>query len=141
MKRLITGLIAASLTASAWAAEHKIAFHVDQNDPQVMNMTLNNVQNAVNYYKAQGDTATIEVVAYGPCLNMFIAGKSPVADRIERMSLDIDNLAFKACGNTHKNMSKKAGKDVKLLDATEITPSGVIRLIELQKKAYAYIRP
>jgi hypothetical protein len=48
---------------------------------------------------------------------MFFAGKSPVADRIERMSLDIDNLAFKACGNTHKNMSKKAGKDVKLLDA------------------------
>jgi intracellular sulfur oxidation DsrE/DsrF family protein len=75
---------------------------VDQNDPQVMNMTLNNVQNAVNYYKAQGDTATIEVVAYEPDLNMFIAGKSPVADRIERMSLDIDNLAFKACGNRHK---------------------------------------
>ena len=88
-------------------------------------MTLNNVQSAVNYYKAQGDTATIEVVAYGPGLNMFIDGKSPVADRIERMSLDIDNLAFKACGNTHKNMSKKAGKDVKLLDAAEIThPQG-----------------
>ena len=135
------GLIVAALTASAWAADHKIAFHVDQNDPQVMNMTLNNVQNAVNYYKAQGDTATIEVVAYGPGLHMFIAGKSPVADRIERMSLDIDNLAFKACGNTHKNMSKTAGKDVKLLDAAEITPSGVIRLIELQEKGYAYIRP
>jgi intracellular sulfur oxidation DsrE/DsrF family protein len=141
MKRLMTGLIAAALTASAWAAEHKIAFHADQNDPQVMNMTLNNVQNAVNYYKAQGDTATIEVVEYGPGLNMFIAGKSPFADRIERLSLDIDNLAFKACGNTHKNMSKKAGKDVQLLDAVVITPSGVVRLVELQEKGYAYIRP
>jgi intracellular sulfur oxidation DsrE/DsrF family protein len=38
-------------------------------------------------------------------------------------------------------MSKKAGKAVKLLDATEITPSGVIRLIELQEQGYAYIRP
>ena len=85
-----------------------------------MNMTLNNVQNAVNYYTEQGDT--IEVVAYGPGLTMFIADKSPVADRIERMSLDIDQLAFKACGNTHKNMSKKAGKEVKLLDAAEIIP-------------------
>jgi len=141
MKTFVTGLIAASLTVSAWSAEHKIAFHVDQNDPQIMNMTLNNVQNAVNYYQSQGDTATIEVVAYGPGLNMFVAGKSPVADRIERMSLDIDNLAFKACGNTHKNMSKKAGKDVQLLEAAEITPSGVIRLIELQEKGYAYIRP
>jgi intracellular sulfur oxidation DsrE/DsrF family protein len=40
-----------------------------------------------------------------------------------------------------QNMSKKAGKDVKLLDAPDITPSGVIRLIELQEKGYAYIRP
>ncbi|MFZ9022635.1 MAG: hypothetical protein ACO2ZA_06025 [Litorivicinaceae bacterium] len=35
----------------------------------------------------------------------------------------------------------KAGKEVKLLDAAEITPSGVIRLIELQEQGYAYIRP
>ena len=38
-------------------------------------------------------------------------------------------------------MSKKAGKEVKLLDAAEITPSGVIRLIELQEQGHAYIRP
>lgn len=141
MKTLLTGLMTACMTLSAWAADHQIAFHVDQNDPQIMNMTLNNVQNAVNYYKEQGDTVTIEVVAYGPGLTMFVADKSPVADRIERMSLDIDQLTFKACGNTHKNMSKKAGKEVKLLDAAEITPSGVIRLIELQEQGYAYIRP
>ena len=141
MKTLLTGLMTACMTLSAWATDHQVAFHVDQNDPQIMNMTLNNVQNAVNYYKEQGDTVTIEVIAYGFSLAMFIADESPVADRIERMSLDIDQLAFKACGNTHKNMSKKAGKAVKLLDAAEITPSGVIRLIELQEQGYAYIRP
>ncbi len=32
------------------------------------------------------------------------------------MSLDIDQLAFKACGNVYKNLSKKAGKDVKCQD-------------------------
>ena len=102
MKTLLTGLMTACMTLSASGADHQVAFHVDQNDPQIMNMTLNNVQNAVNYYKEQGDTVTIEVVAYSPGLNMFVADKSPVADRIERMSLDIDQLAFKACGNTHK---------------------------------------
>ena len=141
MKTLLTGLMTACMTLSAWATDHQVAFHVDQNDPQIMNMTLNNVQNAVNYYKEQGDTVTIEVIAYGFSLAMFIADESPVADRIERMSLDIDQLAFKACGNTHTNMSKKAGKAVKLLDAAKITPSGVIRLIELQEQGYAYIRP
>ena len=131
----------ACMILSTLAADHQVIFHVDQNDPQIINMILNNVQNAVNYYKEQGDTVTIEVVAYGPGLTMFVADKSPVADRIKRMSLDIDQLAFKACGNTHKNMSKKAGKALKLLDTAEITPSGVIRLIEPQEQGYAYTRP
>ena len=77
MNTLLTGLMTACMTLSAWATDHQVAFHVDQNDPQIMNMTLNNVQNAVNYYKEQGDTVTIEVVAYGPGLTMFVAKKKP----------------------------------------------------------------
>lgn len=98
------------MSLSAWAADHQVAFHVDQNDPQIMNMTLNNPQKAVNFFKERGDTVTIEVVAYDPGLNIFVADKSPVADRIERANLDIEQLAFEACGNTHKNISKKQAK-------------------------------
>ena len=94
---------------------HRVAVHVDENDPKVMNMALNNVQNLTNYYKSQGDTVVVEVVAYGPGLNMFIAGKSPVEQRISAMSLEMDNLTFAACGNTHRNMSQKAGKEIALV--------------------------
>ncbi len=65
------------MTLPARAADHQIAFHVDQNDPQIMNISLNNLRSAMNDYKEQGDTVTIEVVAYGPELNIFIAGKAP----------------------------------------------------------------
>jgi len=130
------------MTAGQSMAEKiHIAFHVDENDPAVMNMALNNAQNVQNYYAAQGDEAVIEIVAYGPGLNMFVAGKSPVADRISTMSLEIDDITFSACGNTHRKMSQKAGTDVALLPEAQIVPSGVVQLVTLQQKGYAYIRP
>ena len=66
MKKIATATAAAlCLASAAWAegVTHKLAIHVDQDDPQVMHMALNNAQNVVNHYKAQGDTAVIEVVA------------------------------------------------------------------------------
>ena len=144
MKRFIaTTALAVMMATSAFAegVVHRVAVHVDQNDPQVMNMALNNVANLTSYYEAQGDTVMVEVVAYGPGLNMFVPGKSPVEDRISTMSLEMENLSFAACGNTLRNMSKKAGKDITLMDEATIVPSGVVRLIELQEKDYAYIRP
>lgn len=142
MKKTASILCAMVLTASAaWAEKIHVAFHVDENDPAVMNMTLNNAQNLTNYYKQKGDEAVIEIVAYGPGLNMFVAGKSPVADRISAMSLEIDDISFSACGNTHRKMSEKAGSEVALLPEAAIVPSGVVRLVELQQQGYAYIRP
>ena len=144
MKHLITAAALSLAMASGAYAEgqkHHIAIHVNENDPQVMNIALNNAQNVANYYAAQGDEVVIEMVAYGPGLNMLIPGKSPVEDRISTMSLALDNLTFSACGNTHRKMSEKAGSEVALLDEAELTPSGVVRLIELQEQGYAYVRP
>ena len=147
MKQLITAAALALGTTlaagAAWAEgqTHHIAVHVNQNDPQVMNMALNNVANLNTYYQSQGDTAVIEVVAYGPGVNMLVSGKSPVADRISTMSLEIEGLSFAACGNTYRKMSEKAGHDVALLDEAGIVPSGVVRLVELQQQGYAYVRP
>lgn len=134
-------LAVGATSALAEGQTHHVAIHVDENDPKVMNMALNNAANVNAYYTSQGDSVVIEMVAYGPGLAMLIPGKSPVADRIATMSLEIDNLSFAACGNTHRNMSAKAGKDLPLLDEAVMVPSGVVRLIELQENGYAYVRP
>lgn len=142
MKYLVTAAaLFAATTAFAEGQKHYVAIHVDENDPAVMNMALNNAQNVANYYAAQGDEVTMEMVAYGPGLNMFIPGKSPVEQRISTMSLELDNLSFSACGNTHRKMSEKAGKEIALMSEANMTPSGVVRLIELQEQGYAYVRP
>lgn len=144
MKKLAIIIGAMMMMVSAAFAEgvtHYVAIHVDQNDPKVMNMALNNAANVTKYYESQGDTVEIELVAYGPGLNMFIPGKSPVADRISTMSLQFENLSFSACGNTHRKMSAKAGHDIVLMDEANMVQSGVVRLIELQENGFAYIRP
>ncbi|MBT8411449.1 MAG: DsrE family protein, partial [Octadecabacter sp.] len=98
--------------------------------------------NVSNHYTAQGDDVMIELVAYGPGLHMFREDTSPVRDRIAAMELEMENLSFAACGNTLANMSRRAeGAEIALLDGVTVTPSGVVRLMELQNQGYSYIRP
>ncbi len=147
MKRLMvltmSGLFGLMLATAAFAEgmTHKVAIHVDQNDKAVMNMALNNAQNVTEYYESKGDKVMIELVAYGPGLNMFVPGKSPVEKRVETMSLEMENLTFSACGNTHRKMSEKAGKEIPIMSEAGMVTSGVVRLIELQEDGYAYVRP
>lgn len=143
MKNLMLAamLAVAPMAALAEGMMHKVAVHVNSSDAKVMNMALNNVQNVQKYYASKGDTVMIELVAYGPGLQMYIPGKSPVGDRISTMALEMDNLTFAACGNTHRKMSEKAGKDIVLMEEATMVTSGVVRLIELQEEGYAYVRP
>jgi len=144
MQKLILAtfmLFATAFGALAEGVTHYVAIHVDQSDPKVMNMALNNAKNITSYYESQGDTVVIEMVAYGPGLNMLVEGKSPVADRISAMSLQFENLSFSACGNTMRKMAAKTGQEVVLLDEATQVPSGVVQLVSLQEQGYAYIRP
>jgi len=129
------------VSASTPAATHKVAIQVNQNDKAVMDLALNNAKNVIDYYKEKGETVAVEIVTYGPGLHMLRADTSPVKDRIAPMSLENPNLAFIACGNTQANQAKAEGKPVMLISEAKVMPSGVVRLMELQKQGYAYIRP
>jgi hypothetical protein len=137
----ITALAQSNDAKRASATTHKIAIQVNQNDKAVMDLALNNAKNIIDYYKAKRETVAIEIVTYGPGLHMLRADTSPVKDRIAPMSLENPNLKFIACGNTQANQSKAEGKPVTLLSEATVAPSGVVRLMELQQKGYAYIRP
>ena len=139
---ILTALfVTATAPAYAQGKSHKVAIHVDENDAQRMNMALNNAQNVNKYYEAKGEKVQIEIVAYGPGLNMLREDKSPVKERIAAMSLEMGNLSFAACGNTRAKMKKKEGMDIKLVSEAKVVPSGVVRLMELQEQGWSYIRP
>jgi hypothetical protein len=93
MRRLLhclaaIALMSMSLASSGHAADgktHHIAIQIDQNDPQVMNMVLNNATNVIEYYRTRNEDVDLDIVAYGPGLHMLRADTSPVQDRIKRL--------------------------------------------------------
>ena len=120
---------------------HKVAIQVAENNPQLMNLALNNARNVVEYYKSKGEEVAIEIVTFGPGLHMLRDDTSPVKQRIAAMTLETPSVSFIACANTQANMSKQENKQVTLISEAKVMPSGVVRLMELQGKGYSYIRP
>ncbi|MCC2098118.1 MAG: DsrE family protein [Hyphomicrobiales bacterium] len=120
---------------------HRLIIQVNDNDPQKMNLALNNAANVSSYFAGKGEEVDIEIVAYGPGLNMLIASRSPVSRRVASFQKGMPNVAFTACGNTMRNMKKKTGKDVVLISNIKVVPAGVTRIMELQEKGWSYLKP
>jgi intracellular sulfur oxidation DsrE/DsrF family protein len=122
---------------------HRLLIQVDQNDPAVMNLALNNATNVIEYYRAKGQDVNVDVVTYGPGLHMLRDDTSPVKDRIKSLK-DLafpSKIQFSACNNTKEGMEKKEGHPINVLSEATIVPSGVVRLMELQEKGWSYVRP
>jgi intracellular sulfur oxidation DsrE/DsrF family protein len=125
------------------AKAHRMVIQVNQNDPAVMNLALNNATNVIDYYRAKGESLDVDVVTYGPGLHMLRADTSPVQDRIKHLKdyAFPNKIQFSACNNTKEGMEKKEGHPISVLSEAVVVPSGVVRVMELQEKGWSYIRP
>ena len=139
--------ISASFAGNAKATKniakiHRVVIQVDQNDPAVMNLALNNATNIFEYYLKKGEPVEINIVTYGPGLHM-LRDTSPVRDRIKQLK-DLafpGKIEFSACNNTKQAMEKREGQPIAILPDARLVPSGVVTLTELQEKGWSYVRP
>ena len=147
LRRLVAAAaVSLVLTAAAFAGDerpHRLTIQVDQNDPQVMNLALNNATNVIEYYRGRNEDVDVDIVTYGPGLHMLRDDTSPVKDRITRLKelAFPGKIQFSACNNTKQNMEKAEGKAVPIISDATIVPSGVVRLMELQEQGWSYVRP
>jgi intracellular sulfur oxidation DsrE/DsrF family protein len=142
----VVALMSIAFASAGLAAEgkpHRVAIHVDQNDPQVMNLALNNATNVIEYYRAKNEDVDVDIVTYGPGLHMLRADTSPVQDRIKRLKelAFPGKIQFSACNNTKQGMEKTEGHAISILPDATLVPSGVVRLMELQEQGWSYVRP
>ena len=115
---------------------------VDQNDPAVMNMVLNNATNVIEHYRGKGEDVDVEIVAYGPGMHMLRADTSPVQDRLKHLKeMVAGKIQFSACNNTKQGMEKAEGHAIPIVPEATVVPSGVVRLMELQEQGWSYVRP
>jgi len=139
-------LLSIALAAPGLAADvktHRVAIQVNQNDPQVMNLALNNATNIIEYYRGKNEEVEVDIVTYGPGLHMLREDTSPVQDRLKRLKelAFPGKMQFSACNNTRQGMAKTEGKDIPVVVDATVVPSGVVRLMELQEQGWSYIRP
>lgn len=140
---LASGALAADKKAKQSTRSHRLLIQVDQNDPAVMNLALNNATNVIEYYRSKGEEVAVDVVTYGPGLHMLRTDTSPVQDRIKQLKSVAfpSKVQFSACGNTKEGMEKKEGHPIEISSDAVVVPSGVIHLMELQEEGWSYIRP
>lgn len=129
---LMAGALAAP--ASALADEKaKMVIQVSDNDTGKWNLALNN---AANIQKDLGkDNVDLEIVAYGPGINMLKADSevgNRVAEAVE------SGVKVMACQNTMRKA--KLSKD-DMLSTVGFVPSGVVEILKKQEQHYTYLRP
>ena len=121
--------------------QHKLAIHVDQNDPAVMRLALANTRNAYELYTAMGEDIAIEIVCYSQGLHMLRDDTSPVKDEIRATRAKVPQIAFGACNNTKRAMERTEGKTIPIIQEAVVVPAGVVRLVELQEQGFKYLKP
>ncbi len=110
-----------------------VVIQVSDNDPAKWNLALNNARNLQSDLGASN--VEIEIVAYGPGLNMLKTG-SAVAPRIDEAVLGGTRIS--ACENT---MAAQKVSRNEILPGVGYVPAGVVEIMKRQQEGWSYIRP
>jgi len=111
----------------------RVVMQVSDNDPAKWNLALNNAKNIQTDLGAAN--VDIEIVAYGPGINMLKA-ESVVGTRVDEALAA--GVKVVACENTMRNQ-KLAKQD--MLPKVDYVMAGVVELMQKQQQGWAYIRP
>jgi len=149
-------MMTAPLAAQGESETVKVVYPLDFPDVKRVHFMLNTLNNLVKHYQKNLIDYEISIVAYGPGLQYvmkdfkgtgfaqmpYLSHGGPVGNgtqgRIAALKqLAGDNLNIFVCENT---MEKKNVKKEQLQPYGEVTPGGVLKLIELQGEGAAYIK-
>ena len=153
---LMALMMTVTLPALAKDNVTKIVYQCDFPDVKRVHLMLNTLNNAVKHYQSTLEEYELNVVALGPCLQYVMKDfkdtgfeKKPyiehggpagngTAGRIKSLLMTAgDNMKIIACQNT---MKKKNVKEEQMEDYVELTPAGIIKIVDLQQEGYSYIK-
>jgi len=118
----------------------KILIHLNSGELELVQESLDALENVLRYYRKIGQDARIEMVANGDGINLLRKDVSPFPERIKRMQQEYDNLTFVACQNSITRLEDERGIVAKLIPGVVVIDSGVAQLMRRQHQGWAYIR-
>ncbi|VAX12713.1 Blr3520 protein homolog, hypothetical protein [hydrothermal vent metagenome] len=127
---------ATSSMATKEFAEHKVVLQISDPNPFKQKLVLNVAHNILKHYGP--DLVEVEIVAFGPGMRLLFKNNVN-SGRIQ--GLVDSGVRFSACSNTIKAMTKKLGHKPDLNPNAVKVAAGVVRILDLEQKGYALIKP
>jgi uncharacterized protein len=115
--------------------QRKVVFHLDSDQEPLLTLSLENIKNLFKEIGPQN--CKVAVVANAKAVTLFRK------DTVGTHASDIEQLHklgvhFKACRNA---MAKNNVAETDLCEIIEVVPAGILELIDLQARGFAYIKP
>jgi len=129
------------LASNRGAEVHRVVFQINEDDPAAMKHAVSNSMNLTRYYREKKEDIKVEIVGYGPGIDMFRTDKSPVKEVLEFMHIHFPEISFAVCGNTKAIMEKQEGHPLSFIEGTRVVPFGIVEIVRLQEVGWSYIRP
>jgi uncharacterized protein len=115
--------------------DYKVVFHMDWEQPEVLNLALENMNNLLEAVPKQ--TISIHLVANGSAVNLF--RKDVKTDYVQTIEeLKQKGVTFSMCRNA---LIKRNLQEKDLLESCDVVPAGILEIIKLQHSGYAYVKP
>jgi len=124
-----------ALAPALAGSDQKVVLQLSDNSIEKQTLVLNVADNLSKEY---GDQAQIEVVAFGPGLDLLSAENTNSA-RISRLAES--GVRFSACSITKGKLSTLLGSEMKLHESAVEVHTGAARIVELVHQGYVLIRP
>jgi intracellular sulfur oxidation DsrE/DsrF family protein len=130
-------LLAGAATAQK-AEPEKVVYHLDQSEPAAQRTGLRVIQNHIKTEGAQ--RLDLIVVVRGDAVDMFrdIDANRGLKARIRH--LKSQGVRFEVCAASMARRELDL-EDLYEVDADEIAPNGLERLLRLQEEGYTYVKP
>lgn len=116
-------------------AEHRLVLQLSDREPQKQALVLSVANNLVTHYGP--DKIAIEVVAFGPGIDLLLAG-SPSRAKVD--SLISQGVVFDICMNTVDTLERE-GRKVDINPKVARVQVGVAHILSLTEKGYTLVRP
>ena len=134
----------------------KVVYQCDFPEADRVHLMLNTIKNATEYYDKNFIDYEVDIVALGPCLQYVMkdfkntgfeekpyitkGGPTGAGTRSRLKGLQLtggDKIKIFACKNT---MDNNHVTDKQIEDFATITPAGIVKIIDLERSGYAYIK-
>jgi len=117
--------------------EYKVLFHIDQDDEDLLVIAI---KNALNLIADRGvSSVRIAFVANYVAPKLFIKDvlAEETAENLANLA-ENKNVSVFICNNSLRNLNIDK---TELLDFCEVVPAGIVKIVELQNRGFAYVKP